>query len=103
VKLYHYEGTRTFVTEGYVIAHDEASARADAEELADATENYLWEDEFGVDIYVHEADPSKLKKSDYIWSGGADGTDVSVERAIEILSTLQEGERPPEYEGQERI
>ena len=101
MKLFKYETTYEMRTEGYIIAPDKEAAQADAEELSDVGDRSIWESDFGPDVYLQEVDPSALRKGDYIWNGGAQGADVTIEKAIQILQEAQDNERPPEIPGQE--
>ena len=82
-----------------MVASTEDAAREDALELADPSEHYLWEEEWGVDVFLREADPDKVPKGSYIWSGGASGKEVTVDQVHAILA--ESPERLPEIPGQE--
>ena len=86
MKLWYFQGERTLVTEGYVVAETREEATKDAQALCDETELYEWDQDLS-SVYVWEQDSGKkIPKNAYIWAGGESGRDITPEEARRLVS-----------------
>ena len=72
--VFEVEVTKTMYSTFYVLAHSEADAKLDAEELANECDD--WDDK-EIDTHVREAQYS-LNSNYGVWTGGDDGDWISV-------------------------
>jgi hypothetical protein len=99
--IYRVEAVQEYELVTYVIAENEDAAREDGTVLSKETPRSEWDTPWGADISISKVDnPDSIPTSVSIWSGGPEGTDVSITRAKELLAESDSNERPPECPGQ---